>query len=650
MLICLLIWTFPIILAGCSGGDVPAASATSGATPNTVGGYAIYLNLSQTTIKTDTSDSAEITATLTKNNVAQPDQEVIFSATDGLLTSNSATTDANGDAKVTIRSGPGASNQIISISATSNGASVSIPLQITGNTLSLSIPQASMAQGSSQQLTATLKNANNVGIANAKISYSILSGSGVSLSTTSATTDANGKAIITINASPTVTGTAIIQASSLGASAQVEVTVAAAAQVFEITSPTVDPASLQTNSGSLQVTVNAPAQANVTFYSSLVGSKWNDNSNMETVAVVNGVASATLTATLGGTASITVYDPTNLSTQDTLQVNVYAPPSEAANLTLKATQNNVAVTPVGSSSVNSVTLTVVARNADNYAVGNALVKFTLSNTTGGGEYISPSIAVTNSAGEATSTFYSGSLGSSGTGVMVTATLVGTTIDSNPEYINITDLAGSIVIGRANKIIITDDTSYEQNITVQVSDSNGSPVPNALVTLNLWPIGYYLGAEAYDDNGTCVGYYHNYYDHILNAENCTSINFEMQPNEDVDRNFILLTSEDYGPYDVNAGTMLPDGALTPANSTAGEVPPTVTTDPNGMGTFSIKYLKQYGMWIEVELTASVKVQGTEAQAKSHWTLDVAEPEYEACDLFESPFGYFIPSPLAITPVN
>jgi hypothetical protein len=568
---------------------------------------------------------------------------VIFSATDGLLTSNSATTDANGDAKVTIKSGPGASNQVISISASSNGASVSIPLQITGNTLTLSIPQANMAQFSSQQLTAILKNANNIGIANSTVTYSILSGSGVSLSPTSSTTGANGQSTITVNG-PT-TGTAIIRASSLGATAQVEVTVAAAAQVFEITSPTANPASMETNTGSLMVTVNAPTQTNVTFQTSL--GIWNGASDTETVQVdANGEASATLTATLGGTASITVYDPANTSTQDTLQVNIYAPASEAANLTLQTSQSNVAVTPPASASVNSVTLTVTAKNTANYAVGNALVKFTLSNTTGGGEYVSPSIAVTNSAGVATSTFYSGSLGSSNTGVTITATIVDTAIQDSLNII-IRDLAGSVVIGRGNKIIVLDNTTYQQDITVQVSDANGSPVPGAVVTLNLWPLGYYLGAEAYDEDGKCVGYYHNGYDHILNQPSCDP-NDEMQTNEDIDRNMILLPSEDYGPYDFNTGMMLPDGFLTPANSTAGVVPPTVTTNEFGMGLFPITYLKQYAYWVKVELTATVKVQGTEVQAKSQWILEPTKPDFDSCQLFPSQFGYFVQFCLPIIP--
>lgn len=634
----LFILALPLLLAGCSGGDVGATAAPAGATgtsaTTTSNGYTLYLSLSKTSIITNNSDSAEVTATLLKENEGQEGQEIIFSVSDGQLSSNTATTDLNGEAKITVKSGPGASNQLISITATSNGASVSIPLQITGNTLTLELPQVNMAQGSAPQLlTAILKRADNSGIFDQTVTFSVISGAGVvSLSPSSALTDVNGKATTMVSA-PAI-GTAIIEASSLGASKQIEVKVAAAAEVFEIVLPTTDTATLETNTGELLVTVNAPSQANVTFLSNLVSSLWNGVDDTVTVPVVDGSASATLTSAMGGLATVTVYDPLDfVNQQDSLSVQVYAPAAEANNITLQLSQNNIAVTPVGASSRNSVTLTAYVKNADNFAVGGALVSFSLANTTNGGESISPAIAITNSAGVATSTFYSGSQGSSGDGVKITAKVVNTAIETS-QYITIRDLAGSVAIGRGNKITIVDNTTYKQDITVQVTDSNNSPVPSAIVTLNLWPVGYHMGAEAFNEDGECIGYYHNEW------PDCSGKDLVL--NEDENRNMIKDPDEDTGPLDLVTLVMTPDGFLTPHNSTGGSIPATVTTLDDGMATFQITYLKRYAFWVAVELTASVQVQGTETQAKMQWTLDAAADEFEACDLFRSDFGYFIPS--------
>lgn len=651
----LFILALPLLLAGCSGGDVAAtASATTGGTPSsnvTSDGYVLYLEISKNSIKTDNLDSAEVTATLLKDNVAQPDATVTFSTTNGMLLTNTATTDANGEAMVTIRSGPGANNQVVSISAISNGATANIPLEITGNTIALTIPQPSMAQGTTQELTATLLNANAVGIGNATVTYTVIAGSGIiTLAKTTDTTGVTGKSTITITGQ--TPGTATIVATGRGAiSEEIDIIVADTANVFQITSPVTitDPAtnlplptSLSTDS-SLAITVNVPAPTTSVIFQTSIGT-WQQN-GLETiiVAAVDGEATATLTAATTGLADITVFAADNAAIKDTLEVNIFAPASQAASITLQASQDNVPTSPALSAK-NGVTLTAIVRTAPSVeqpsggVVGNAQIVFKLQFQPGGGEQVNPSLVTTDSSGTATTTFYSGTLATGGTGVRIIATVLGTGVS---EYVDVVirDQPGSVVIGLATTLINgADDTYYTQRISVQVADSNGNAVPDKDVYLKLWPTYYYYGFWAKNADDECQAFYTPW-----PAGTCDNPPYDA--NEDLNMSLGLDPLEDIGPMGI------PDGHLTPPNSAAGSVPPFVTTDENGIATFDITYLKLYATWVEVRLTASTSVQMTENQTSLSWPLSILSSDADNCEdggTFNSPFGFVISCLFPVAP--
>lgn len=630
-----LVFALPMLVGGCSGGDIVATPAKTSGSASNNSGTTLYLNVSKTSVLSDNVDTSTITATVVKGSVPQQNFAVSFSTTAGLINSASATTDSEGKASVTFKSGPRATNQIVNITASSLGTSASVPLQITGNKISMTVPQASMGLRTSQTLTAKIEDAKPLGISSAPVTFTVLSGGNVvSISSTRETSDFNGQTQITVTSGATA-GTAIIQASSLGATSQITISVAAPAQLFEITQPTVSPASMATTD-SLTFTVNAPTQANVTFHTT-VGA-WGNGSDTMTVPVAAGVASATLTSTDTGAADITVADAANLATKDTFQVLIYAPASQAATMTLSASQSNIDTSSTDPLiAKNSLTLTATVRTAPTATqlsggvVGNAQVSFTLTNQPGGGEKVSPGIVTTDSSGTATTTFTSGTLESGSNGITVTATVIGTGVSTSTAIV-IKHLPGSIVMGRANKIIpSTDNTSYQQVITIQATGSGGNPASNAVVSLKLWPTYYYLGAQVFDATGSCVGYGKNRW------PACTG-NYA-RPNEDANMNLALDPGEDVGPYDMIVGTMMPDGLLTPHNAAAGSVPATILTDADGKASFMITYLKQYSMWVQVSLQASVTVQGTENQSVMDWELEPTKEDYDACQLFPSPFGYY-----------
>ncbi len=634
VLAALLMLSLPALLAGCSGGGAAApaaAEATSISTPASNGNI-LYVNTSQTSIITDEDNNAIITATVVKDNVPQANVAVSFSTTAGMMSEATATTGTNGKASITLTSGPRASNQVATVTASSSGASASVPVQITGNTMTLTIPQANMAVGTSQTLTALLQDAIPKGIFDAPVTFTIVSGGTViSLLPASGTSDLEGKTTTVVTG--VAAGTATILANSLGASAQINITVAAAAQVFEITSPTSNPTSMATT-GSMIVTVNAPAQANVTF-STTVG-VWNASSSTETVAVVGGIATATLTSTDTGLANITVVDTADSNTNDTLEVSIFAPASQAATIILDASQYNMPISITGTPA-NTSFITATVLTLSDGIVGNAQVNFTMTNQPGGGEKLNPGIATTDSSGLARTTFYSGTRESGSGGVRITATVAGTSISDFVD-ITITDRPGSIVLGPSTGLSGT-DIYYEQEIVVMAADANGNPVANKTIYLKLWPTWYWMGywTVTSADDPKCMRHDTEWpYSGIVPMPVTDCVNPPFHINEDVNMNLSLDASEDDGPMNV------PDGFLTPPNSAAGTIPASVITDATGKASFTITYLKFYASWIHAHLEASTSVQMTESLATLDWRLSVTAEDAADCStarkVFDSPFGY------------
>lgn len=650
LLAALLFLSLPVMLSGCSGGGpaaAPAAGASSSST-TTNNGYTLYLNTDKTSIATDNSDSATITATVIKDNVAQEGVTVSFVTTAGTMSFASRTTDSKGEAFITLKSGPRVSNQVALVSVSNSGASTSVPVQITGNTMTLTIPQTNMAVAKTQTLTALLQNAKPVPISQAPVSFTVLSGgSFISLSSTSGTSDSNGKTTTTITG--VAPGTATILVNGLEATAQIDITVAAAAQVFEISSPTTTTTTMATDE-TLDVEVNAPTQANVTFSTTVgilteTGNPGNTG-NTITVPVVSKIAKATLSSSDTGLAGVTVLDPNNGNNSDTLEVSIYAPASQAATIRLDSSLYNMPVSVAGGIP-NSAFLTATVSTAPTTTqpsggvVGGAQVIFTITQQPGGGEKVSPGIVTTDSTGMAKTTFYSGILETGGNtnGVQITATIAGTTI-SKSVIIMITDRPGSIVIGPSLALSGT-DVYYEQEIQVSAVHGDGTPAANKTIYLKLWPTyyihGYWTVKSA--DDPICVDHYTSWpyiWDGIspIPAGHCANSAFE--PNEDVNMNLALDAGEDTGPM----GT--PDQALTPPNAAAGTIPASVTTDATGYASFKIKYFKQYANWLWVHLEASTSVQMTENVATTEWQLGVTAEDTADCKsvrrVFDSPFHY------------
>ncbi|MBW2310538.1 MAG: Ig-like domain-containing protein [Deltaproteobacteria bacterium] len=690
LLFALLIAVLSLTLTACfSDEETPTTAVTAGLTAGS-----LTLRVSQTTVKSDNSDSATITATvLDSTNAVMEGVTVTFTATGGQFnTSSSIATDSSGEAPIEFSSGADTSNQTVTITATVSGLTAKqVPIQITGSTITLTAGNTNLEVGGSDTdtLKIAVKDAGSLPISDAEVTVSVDTAStGAAILTPSTgNTDINGE--LEVQVTGTGAGNVTVRVQAVGTTATQAYTVSASGEAFSISSPTTDPYSLSTNTD-LTITVNAPNQANVQFATTL--GVWDGGADMVvTKDVSSNSASATLRSANAGVATVQVFDADNPDTTDTLTVAISAPSSEAAQIAIQASATVVA--PSTGDVSNSVTLEATVNNANEEPVGNSPVAFSIKNPTGGGESISPVVAFTDSYGEATSTFTSGSLSSDAEGVTIYANVVvsnPTTIgpssqiafgDNNPDTITRAD-GGSFTadgFSDGNQIKVSGSTSNDGFYTVQTatddkltlvaSDSLVDEAAGASVTITyaIWDsVQIVIGGTA---GSVMIGLGST----ILSTNNDTTYEKPMsiivadsngnpvqgatvslsvwpiyystgywdepEPGECTQ---VITGFSPYNNEDSNKNLILDpgedangDGQLTPPSSAAGTVPATLTTDENGVVNFSLIYSKSSAAWIADEVTASTLVLGTETQ--STYIFGLGWLEGEECSLPHSPYG-------------
>lgn len=574
----------------------------------------LSLGVSSTYVSTDNSDNIIISASVVDNdNAAVSDALVYFASTGGNLSAASATTDESGVAEVTFSSGyVDKSNQQAVITAEIDGLTAQVPVSITGTTCDASATQTSLVIGGedSDTLSIYVADAGGNPVYDAEVTLSLAADStgSVDFSASSGQTDINGEFETTVTG--TSSGSATVSVSAAGATASQIYSVEASSTALAITSPSTDPASMST-SETLTIVVSNPSPGSSTqvVLATTVGtlSYGGDSGSALTLNVSGGQVQATLSSDTAGTATITAYDVDSPTVVDTLMVAIYVPVEEAEQLTLQAGSTSVSIS--SGDTVNTVEVTAKVVDDLDDGVGGAPVVFVLENTTGGGEYISPSIVYTDTSGKASTTFYAGSNSSGAEGVTVRAYLLNDNSITDDISIVIGGTAGSVVIGVSTEIYsLYEETTYQVYVSVLVADTNGNPVSNADVSLSLWPTSYYLGYFVSDGVVWTDG--------------------PIQ-NEDLNGNTILDTYPT--DEDVNG-----NGELDPGNSAAGTIDASVTTNEYGVATFSWTYLKSYAGFVRVDLSASTFVLGSETTTVlSDYLLRWEEGEEENLD--PSPWG-------------
>jgi hypothetical protein len=306
-----------------------------------------------------------------------------------------------------------------------------------------------------------------------------------------------------------------------------------------------------------------------------------------------------------------------------------------AQVILNASAGNVP--PSIGVSKNTVNLVATLLDSSGQAVNDAAVLVSIENPSGGGEYVSPVLALTSN-GQASATFTSGSLptGQSTAALKIRATAVGTLVYDTAQ-ITIGGTAASIAIGRATVTTESTATHYKLPMSLIVADSNGNPVANKVVSLSTWPTNYNKGSwRPYipSSNSDCR------VTRGPDPDPLTDSDGDEIGNNDYVMGGLEFANEDSNENLVRDATevvVLFAGMLTPPSSSAGTLPSSVVTDANGIANFDLYYLKQYAAWIKTRVRATTNVQGTESSNSIEFILPATISDAMDCLLPNSPFG-------------
>jgi protocatechuate 3,4-dioxygenase beta subunit len=595
-------------------------------------------------------DAAEITATvLDENNGALEGVTVVFSTDSGQLSQSTATTDSSGNATVQLSAGNlDRSNRNITVTAQVSGVeSDSTVVQVTGTTVQATLLETGLEPGSNQTVTLQVQvNDANGPVADTDVVVTSSGSGSVSPSSAQGTTDISGVYELELTDGGTgSTGTVTLTVEAAGVSVDTEA-ITISGDAFRITAPTAANRSMTTDE-SVTVTVSVPDGITQVRFSTTLGVFDDDSANVDK-PVSGGTASAVLTADNAGVATVQVADYEDLDPSETIQIGVAAPALAAANLSLQGSASVVALSQ--GTVTNSVSLTATVTNETEEPVGGSIVQFSLQNAPGGGEFLSPTMVLTDSQGNASTTFTSGAI-SSDDDVTIVAQVLNYDTDTYAEEpsdtfgVAIGGTAGSIMIGRGTTINSVDsDTAYSQPFVVVVADANGNPVEGALVSLSSWPVRYYDGVWVEVGDEWVIDYYASAYNEDVNE----NVRLDEDIDYDSDGDDIVdIFNYDEDEYDIDnacilAGESIPtlilggngDGLLTPANSAAGTLDPVVTTDEFGKGQFDLVYAKASATWIKVRISATTTVLGTETKALL--TLILPHAESDEGNLPNSPY--------------
>ncbi len=590
----LLLMFSSLVLVGCGGrGDDSADDDTTD--PEEPVAASIELISSLSSMRSSGADTAELIAIVKDaNNVVIEGITVNFQTSSGSIAVTQAITDSVGQSKASLTTSNDPSNRQITVTATVSGQSSitdSIVVAVTGTTLAISGPNA-VGQGGTASFSLTLKDADGNGLANREISLSSLSSVGNSFSAGTVTTNAQGVATATYNASNGGSDTITAEAINNSVVSTHLISVSNLSFVLTRAAPQGDIPLNETRQVTLNWTDNGQPQSGETVVFTTTRGTVNGMSSVS-MTTVAGSASVTIAASTAGRAVISATSGGNSTSLDVEFVAV-----TPTTIVVDAAPKTVA--PSGQTS----TITATLRDANQNVVKGQTVSFTVIDPSGG--TINPATAITDSSGQATTTYTSNAT-TAQDGVTIVGTISGTALTDQVK-LTVAQSPLFITIGTGNKLDSdSDGISYTKKYLVFVTDVNGNARPNQVVNLSVVPV---LPSQS-------DGFAYNKGVWVEGTDTWVpGISVQCQ-NEDLNQNGRLDSGED-----TNGNN---DGFLTPGNvvsiGASSSSTGSVTTDADGYAIVSLRYAKEYGAWVQVRLRASATVSGTESFAIKDFLLQV-----------------------------
>ncbi len=609
-----------LTLAGCSSGGACGNSSFGGTCSNsaTGGAAAITLITSSPQIPSDGSKPATITAIVrSASNTIVPNVAVAFSTTSGVIapqttstTVAAGTTDSNGQAQASLSTPGDPSNRTIIVTAAVGTVSKTLSISVVGTKLALTGP-SSLILASTGTYSASLTDAGGNAIANQLVT--ITSTAGNTLSTPSAVTDNSGHVTFTVTASKA--GNDTITVSWLGASATQPLTapqpLVVSGQSFNFNSPaanTLVPIGTAQTVTLLWTNNGTPVTGQVVTFSTTRGLFANNSSTTTATTDGTGTATVAVSSTTAGPAAISAA-----AAGVTAQLNLAFIATVPATIDVQASP--ATITTSGQS-----TITAIVRDVNLNLVEGQTVDFQLTDQTGGS--ISVATAITDSQGRAQTVYSANGLASAPNGVKVVATVQGTAI-SHPVFLTVGGQTVILSLGTGSTISEnTQKTQFSMPFVIQAVDSGGNAVPGVTVTLTVHSLPP-TGAPALTGPDYTAPYAYAAYrkgQWVLPASDPTDcpaqttgwclVTTALCLNEDALGTGIYNASEDLNN----------NGRLDPGD-VAAVSPGTITTDNTGTANVNVTYPEDHAIWVQVILTATATVSGTESSTTSTFFLPI-----------------------------
>lgn len=537
------------------------------------------------------------------NNNSLPSTPVTFSTSTGTLSNVSSSTNASGAATASFSAGSDKANRSATITVNAGAISRTLTLPITGSKLSVSGP-GSLTLGStaaSYVITAV----DSTGNALPNVAISAASGLGNAISPTSAVTDASGQAQFQLSAA--ASGQDVLTFAGAGATAKADVAISG--DNFAFTAPTANALiGIGLNQTvSVRFLVGGVAQSGQQINFAATGGTL---SSATALTNSSGVASVSISATSAG--PVIVQASVNGGTASaTLPVSFIA--TDPDKLVLQVSQAALAPNPVGTSDNRTLVVARVTDPAGNPVQGQVVNFQRVTDPSGGS--LQQASATTDSSGQATVTYVSGSESTATNGVVIRAAVASEPAVAGEATLTVNQTALFITLGTGNEIGNANSSTYQKNWVVYVTDANGVAVSGVSLSLKALPTHYLRGVLV---QGETFWVYEP--TRIL-----------ICPSEDLDGDGILDTSPN---EDANG-----DGVLWPGNVVAVS-PGTVTTDSTGRAVVSLTYAESFAPWVRVRLTASARVSGTESRRDAEFIIDGSVPDFRTTNVpagVASPFG-------------
>lgn len=611
-----------VITITASAGGVTSAAKTVTVTPSTSPVPKLFLTASTGTLPSSgvAGSAVDIRAlVLDANNVVVPGIIVTFTTDSGSLTASQRVTDGAGVATVKLDTASDPSTRTITVTATANTATSKVTVNVLGTSLQVNAP-STVNTGATVDLSALLTDSAGSPLANRPVTFSATRGTLTTKAggASPAVTDGTGKLVMSYTG--TVNGAATITVSSMGETVSTVLTTVSSTFTVGVVTGTkpnyVPQASAFTDVCNKVLvhdfdgTVAREGTVNVSSSRGTIYSDANCTVQLSGPALlVGGEVEVYVKATSPGVATLTANSNTGLtSVQGTVELS--APLTAAATISVQATPAIIGANAVGSSSQQSVIRAVVLdRTVSGNPVKNARVAFSIESDASGGTLSQPAEVMTASDGSASVSFIAGTNTTGANGVVIRAQIVSdVTSVSKRATLTVSQRSLFITAGTGNIILKPSDSTYQVDYAVFVTDAAGNPVSGVNVTASARPRSYRKGTYVFGRVWAPL----------------VSI---ICANEDLDSNGVLGSGEDRN----GNGRLDPGIAL--SISSGG------TTGANGTAVISVVYPRDRANWLDIDFIIRGSVTGSESSYVGYTVLPGAADDF--ADLAATPPGS--PSP-------